>query len=146
LAALASSKSHRATVDAVPVPATVLPPTIHTAEQHLQAVVLPLELPAEEAASLAAVAAVATPGHQNAGGTGGGGGGFGRILVRRRFVKNLQPAAPHLQEVGGSARCGVGWHVMMCDGTHFTLGISMVKQFMVVLQGCSIVGQNSHPC
>lgn len=43
------------------------------------------------AAAAAGVAAV-TP---HGGGTGGGGGGFGRILVRRGFVKNLQPSVAH---------------------------------------------------
>jgi hypothetical protein len=92
LAALASSKSHRATVDAVPYCGTAVLPL--AAHGNQQAMPLPLELPAEAVVPLATAAAVPTPGHHAAAGAGGG---FGRILVRRKFVKNLQPTAPHFK-------------------------------------------------
>jgi len=86
------SKSHRATVDSLAI-----------AVQQLEVLPEPpAELPAAAVAAAAVAAAAAAAADQAGCLAGnvvaaGGAGGFGRILVRRRFVRNLQPSVTHFK-------------------------------------------------
>jgi hypothetical protein len=106
------SVSYRATVDTViptdhPAVELMLPQldALAVSEQHqqLQPVFEGAAVSPGCIAAAAAATAAVTPAPGHAAGVGpaaGGGGGFGRILVRRRFVRNMQAtmaAGPHFK-------------------------------------------------